>query len=79
MRDEIVVSNCVFSLYEAVCEPTEVTVKIRSAARPQEALLVPLEDGKMLLKFKRPASAPTPGQSAVFYIGDAVLGGGFIE
>lgn len=79
MRDEIVVSNCVFSLYEAVCEPTEVTVKIRSAARPQEALLVPLEDGKMLLKFKSPASAPTPGQSAVFYIGDAVLGGGFIE
>lgn len=79
MRDEIVVSNCVFSLYDAIYSPIKATVKIRSAAKPQAATLTALEDGKILVKFDSPASAPTPGQSAVFYIGDAVLGGGFIE
>jgi len=79
MRDEMVVSNCVFSLYSSICSPIEASVKIRSAAKAQEAVLTPIENGKILVKFKSPASAPTPGQSAVFYIGDAVLGGGFIE
>lgn len=78
MRSEIVVSDCVFSLYDAVCKPLEIDVKIRSAARAQAAILEPFDNGNFLVKFKEPASAPTPGQSAVFYIGDKVLGGGFI-
>ena len=38
----------------------------------------PLEDGRLLVHFLTEASAVTPGQSAVFYIGDRVVGGAFI-
>ena len=50
-------------------------VKIRSASKP-----VPCHyDGKGAVRFDEPARAPAPGQSAVFYGGGLVLGGGFID
>lgn len=78
MRSEIEVEDCRFMLTEGLCEPICADVKIRSAARPQSALLTPISSGRIKVSFDCPASAPAPGQSAVFYIGDAVLGGGFI-
>ncbi len=78
MRDKIVVESCVFQLKEVLSEPIRADVKIRSAARAQSALLTPLEDSKVLVEFDESVSAPASGQSAVFYVGDAVLGGGFI-
>lgn len=78
MRDKIEVENCVFQLKEALCQPIRADVKIRSAARAQSALITPLENGKVLVEFDESVSAPAPSQSAVFYVGDSVLGGGFI-
>ena len=49
-------------------------VKVRSAAAPVGCTF----DGETLVRFDEPARAPAPGQSAVFYGGDAVVGGGFI-
>lgn len=49
-------------------------VKVRSAAAPVGCTF----DGETLVRFDEPARAPAPGQSAVFYNGDAVVGGGFI-
>ena len=40
--------------------------------------VLPLENGQMLVRFLGEASAITPGQSAVFYDGQRVLGGAFI-
>ena len=37
------------------------------------------ENGGFKLKFDTPKMAITPGQSAVFYDGDMVIGGGIIE
>ena len=54
-----------------------VQAKIRYSVTTHPAELV-VKDGFGVLKFDVPQRAPTPGQSAVFYDGDTVLGGGFI-
>ncbi len=52
-------------------------VKVRSTALPQEAE-ISVSDGIMTLNFTEKVLAPSPGQSAVIYDGDKVLGGGII-
>ena len=51
--------------------------RYRSAGTP--ARLYHLDDGKVEVVFEEPVFAVTPGQSAVFYDGDDLLGGGIIE
>lgn len=53
-------------------------VRIRYNQRESPAELIPLED-KIKVKFKKPQFAVTPGQSAVFYHQETVLGGGIID
>jgi tRNA-specific 2-thiouridylase len=57
----------------------EVMVKIRSLHRASRATLIPLRGGKAELTFFVPQWAITPGQSAVFYDNETVLGGGIIK
>ena len=54
------------------------SVKIRYRQKEQSAAVTPLEGGVALVEFEEPQRAVTPGQSAVFYDGDTVLGGGVI-
>lgn len=56
-----------------------IRAKIRYAAKPAEALVTLLDDGRIMASFSEPQRAPTPGQSIVFYKGDLVIGGGFID
>lgn len=58
------------------CSNLSVRIRYRSQPIPCQAIL--LENQKLLVKFVTEASAITPGQSAVFYDGNRVLGGGFI-
>lgn len=58
--------------------PIEVDAKIRYKSEYSKATLTP-EDGWAYLNFHKPQRAVTPGQPVVFYVGDEVLGGGFIE
>ena len=54
--------------------------KIRYRQKEQPATLIPgPEGGRALLRFDEPQRAATPGQSAVIYDGDYVLGGGIIS
>ena len=56
-----------------------IRAKIRYAAKPAEASVTLLDDGRIMASFSEPQRAPTPGQSIVFYKGDLVIGGGFID
>ena len=57
----------------------EAAVQIRYRHPEAPGILVPLEEGRVRLELKIPQRAVTPGQAAVFYRGDEVLGGGWIE
>jgi tRNA-specific 2-thiouridylase len=54
-------------------------VKIRYRQMPLPATLALAPDGRAEIRFLREGPAVTPGQACVFYRGDEVLGGGFIE
>ena len=64
---------------QAPAEPIRCAVKIRYRQKEQPATVTPLENGCAHVSFDEPQRAITPGQSAVFYDGDEVLGGGEIE
>lgn len=66
-------------LYEKLEEPRAVQAKIRYSAKPADAMIYPVEDGRIIVKFAEPQRAITPGQAVVYYEGDFVLGGGTIE
>jgi tRNA-specific 2-thiouridylase len=59
-------------------EPLRVTVKIRHRHEPAAATLESAGDDEILVTFDEPQRAITPGQAAVFYDGDIVVGGGWI-
>ena len=61
---------------EAPAAPLRCAAKIRYRHPEQPCLLTPLPDGGVRLDFDEPQRAITPGQSAVVYDGDRVLGGG---
>lgn len=55
------------------------SVRIRYRSKPIPCSVKYLEDNRLLVTFEHPASAITPGQSAVFYEEDRVLGGAIID
>jgi tRNA-uridine 2-sulfurtransferase len=60
-------------------EPMRVTVKIRHRHEPALALIDKSDNDEILVTFDEPQRAITPGQAAVFYDGDTVVGGGWIS
>lgn len=73
----ITVVNPVFNNHFDVL-PDDLTVKVRSMAKNAPCKLSDC-GGKLICTFETPQRAPAPGQSAVFYYGDLVVGGGFID
>jgi tRNA-specific 2-thiouridylase len=63
---------------EDVKNPMRVAVKIRHRHEPARALLEKSGDDELLVTFDEPQRAVTPGQAAVFYDGEVVVGGGWI-
>lgn len=60
-------------------KPFDITVRIRYRHQAVEARVSPLDNMCAEVVFKMPQPAVSPGQGAVFYQGDEVLGGGWIE
>ena len=70
-------------------EPIELTVQVRYRSGPERARLIPLpatdadraagRPHRCRLEFAQPQFSITPGQAAVFYAGEVLLGGGLIQ
>jgi tRNA-specific 2-thiouridylase len=61
-----------------VSAPMRVTVKIRHRHEGAPAWLEKVNEEELLVIFDEPQRAVTPGQAAVFYDGEVVIGGGWI-
>ena len=76
-RDTVYAVQPSWIAVDGLTEPMEVTVRLRHSRTQQSARLSPWGDG-VRLDMDTPARAPTPGQLAVFYQGEAVVGSAWI-
>jgi tRNA-specific 2-thiouridylase len=56
-----------------------VTAQIRHRHHPAAGTVRPLDGERASMEFDAPVMAITPGQAVVFYEGDVVIGGGWID
>ena len=72
------VKNVNFIPFESLNGEMQVFTKLRYRHNAAESKIKTLENGDIEIIFKEPQRAASPGQSAVFYDGDIVVGGGII-
>ncbi len=77
-KKECIVNEINLLLVDKIEKPIEVDVKTRYSSKVAKAKIIQ-EGNKIRIIFKEPQRSITPGQSAVFYVEDIVLGGGKIE
>ena len=77
-RDEFIATNCNWHPFDKLTAPIEVTAKIRYNHPGAPATVTPIGDGSVKVKLHSAQRAITPGQAAVFYQDDLVVGGGWI-
>ncbi|HEU5021034.1 MAG TPA: tRNA 2-thiouridine(34) synthase MnmA [Bryobacteraceae bacterium] len=79
LRSTMAVSAVNWVSWDGLVAPACARVRIRNRHVPAPAMLYPLPDGRVEVRFDEPQRAVTPGQGAVFYSDDLVAGGGWIE
>jgi tRNA-specific 2-thiouridylase len=78
LKREMTVERVNWIAIEELTEPVRVAVKIRSRAEEAQATVSKRDDGSVVVTFDEAQRAVTPGQAAVFYDDDVVVGGGWI-
>ncbi|MDX1983104.1 MAG: tRNA 2-thiouridine(34) synthase MnmA [Bryobacteraceae bacterium] len=79
LRSELTAGRVNWIAFAELREPMRVRVKIRNRHDAAWATLEPLACDRVKVSFDEPQRAVTPGQAAVMYDGDLVVGGGWIE
>jgi tRNA-specific 2-thiouridylase len=75
---EFIVGNTNWIAFDQLDDKILVNAKIRYNFKEQPAEIEPVENNKVKVVFQTPQKSVTPGQSAVFYNDDIVIGGGII-
>jgi tRNA-specific 2-thiouridylase len=79
LHDEFIVSDCNLISTGYIDEPTPAQIKIRYNDVGHSGILFPEQSDNIRVKFDQAQKSITPGQSAVFFDGDLVIGGGIID
>lgn len=72
------VNNCNWIMIENLTAPMQAMVRTRYHQKEALATLTPLPNGVVKVEYEEPQRRSAPGQAAVFYQGDIVIGGGQI-
>ncbi len=75
---EMIVKDVNLLLVDSIDEPMKVSVKTRYSSVEEDATVEMIDSNTIKVVFENPVARITPGQSAVFYLGDIVVGGGKI-
>ena len=78
-KKEMIVKDVNLLLFDSIDEPMKVSVKTRYSSVEENATIEMINDNTIKVVFENPVARITPGQSAVFYLGDIVVGGGKIS
>lgn len=78
-RKECIVKDINLIAFDSIDGEYTCKVKIRYRHEPAEAKIIQIDKDKVMVIFKEAQKAITKGQSAVFYDGEYVIGGGKIE
>jgi tRNA-uridine 2-sulfurtransferase len=79
LRASMIVKDVNWISIEGPAAPVRAEVKIRNKHVAAAATLTPIDAARIEVTFDDAQRAVTPGQGAVFYSGELVLGGGWIE
>lgn len=78
-KNEMLVKKINLLAVDRIDKPMEVAVKTRYSQKEAEATIEMIDNDTVKVTFKEPQARITPGQSAVFYDEDTVIGGGIIS
>ena len=77
-KNEIIVKEVNFLAIDEIKEPIKVNTKIRYSSKEVSSTVYKIDENTVRIVFDELVRGATPGQSAVFYDGDIVVGGGKI-
>ncbi len=79
MNSKVRVAGFNWLSIEKLTEPMELDAQLRYNGQKSPSVITPMGEDEAMVELKEPRFAATPGQAAVFYDGDTVVGGGWIE
>ena len=77
-KKEMYVTDINLLLFDEIKEKMKVNVKTRYSSKEETATIQMIDNNTMKVEFENSVARITPGQSAVFYLDDIVVGGGKI-